>query len=873
MLNSAPIKKDKAIRLLEHLQATTDYSPHKDEIEFYFSEQEEPTDETVFALQNSSDDSENDEFHTVSHQQLLSIDTTIPIPSIKLHILPSKFQRPIPAIGLLDTGAQRSTQDDHRHLLNQFLNIIQSHGIMLSAKENTIATNNIEFLEMTIKDGHYQPGKHTVSSTEKESTFVAQQPHTCCHNFKANCANSATIKAHHRWRRILQTDASDESWGAILLEETDGKEHFIAYASGHFSDTQIHYHSVFKEILAVKHGIQKFEYHLIGYHFLVRMDNSTFPNIMNFKGKNVQEKMLLKLKDWFSKYDFSVKHIKGDHNLIPDMLSRLAKPNKSLFFISSEHHFPVIFMATSLPSQALTQKTFPLGKTFTTVFAIQEFAKKVVFRINPGSLQRHFRRRIMATTTEQYVTLEIPPDLISNWKREGYTHLHIGGVRLILTLRRKGLPVTAQIAMLDTRFTHYQDAVIGTVLTTLHAGTVLLSFYPNFNLSLQDPNLSTVLQVQVQIQGVEQISFAKIATLHHQLDYRLQNHALDLPTPEHHSDALMVLADSDQIPTIIQIPRQIPKHELIKLMPLEWISNYEKFHTNSSPIETIESLSGNCDPDCPCWDDWDEDDNEPTRRRKPKRKLPKTPCSHHQHKPPHNPPPPPAPLPIYQKELKWIAKNYKTDILSNIQHSTPPIQPMACMMFSSTSHDYSSNFPALETHTDPQQKVITKPFIPSAITPTGHLEDPKPFEDVLNWQTQNARAQNETLVDIYKKVNHISLRTDHLESKMDSITSQMQQIYQNLQSRISQLDSELRTMLSHRYIGPEFDQKEKEIRKLKAELEQIESESIPPLHHYLLSVQHSIPFGGNKSADTASKGVWTFIVMIRLRRGKEDSLI
>ena len=39
--------------------------------------------------------------------------------------------------------------------------------------------------------------------------------------------------------------------------------------------------------------------------------------------------------------------------------------------------------------------------------------------------------------------------------------------------------------------------------------------------------------------------------------------------------------------------------------------------------------------------------------------TPKTPCSHHQPKPPHNPPPPPAPLPIYQKELRWIAKNYK----------------------------------------------------------------------------------------------------------------------------------------------------------------------------------------------------------------------
>ena len=163
---------------------------------------------------------------------------------------------------------------------------------------------------------------------------------------------------------------------------------------------------------------------------------------------------------------------------------------------------------------------------------------------------------------------------------------------------------------------------------------------------------------------------------------------------------------------------------------------------------------------------------------------------------------------------------------------------MACMMFSSTSQDYSSNFPALEPHTDPQRKVITKPFIPSAITPTGHLEDPKPFEAVLNWQTQNARAQNETLVDIHKKVNHISLRTDHIESKMDSITSQMQQIYQNLQSRISQLDSELRAMLSHNYYGPEFDKKEKKIRKLKAELKQIELERQMPT---LFTTSPSLP--------------------------------
>ncbi|KAH9671171.1 hypothetical protein KPL70_017256 [Citrus sinensis] len=365
--------------------------------------------------------------------------------------------------------------------------------------------------------------------------------------------------------------------------------------------------------------------------------------------------------------------------------------------------------------------------------------------------------------------------------------------------------------MIDTQFKRYQDAVISTVLTTLHVGSVLLTFYPNFNLSLQDPNLPTTLKVQVQIQGAEQISSAKIATLHHHLVYRLQNHALDLPTPEHHSDTLMVLAESDQIPTIIQIPRQIPRHELIKLMPLEWISNYEQFHNNTAPIQTSESMferrqdgtvrmtfkpppsapqephrlsftyssmitaiqtaqedlpitgfnsdsypvypakqnghflwdapgSGMCDPNCPYWDDWDEDDDYATiRKKKPKKKKPPTSCQPYEPKSPKDPPPPLALLPIYKAELQWIAKHCKPEVPSPIPNSPPIVQPMACMMLSSTTSEYSSSFPPLETHTDPQRNVVSKPFIPSAITSTGHLEPPKPFESVLNWQTRNAR--------------------------------------------------------------------------------------------------------------------------------------
>ena len=331
-------------------------------------------------------------------------------------------------------------------------------------------------------------------------------------------------------------------------------------------------------------------------------------------------------------------------------------------------------------------------------------------------------------------------------------------------------------------------------------------------------------------------------------------------------------------------------------MPLDWISNYEKFHNNSAPIQTSESMferrpdgtvkmsfrpppstsqplpSASQEPprlsftyssmitavqttqeDLPItgfnsegypvypaklnrnflWDALGFGSaiqivpigmigkrtiKIPKGRENQKKKI-HSPCNHTEAKPPYGPPPPLAPVPIYKKELETFPPNLS-------QTSTP--QPVVCMMFSSSSKDYSFNFPSLEAQSDSQKKVMTKPFIPSAITSAGHLKEPKPFESVLNWQTENARAQNDTLVDIHKRVDKINLQTDQVKTKVDLITLQMQQIYQNLQSQISQLDADLRVMLSQRYYDLEFDQKEREIIRLKAELDQIESKKHRP---------------------------------------------
>ncbi|KAH9744247.1 hypothetical protein KPL70_003617 [Citrus sinensis] len=865
-----PHKREKSIRLVKHLQATTDYSPEKDELEFYFSEHDEANDETVFALHNSSDDSDSDQSQVIFHQQLLSLDTTVPIPSIKLQILPSKFQRPVPAIGLIDIGAQRSmlnphilppeywieyeehfkavngklfttslitkkpigSHEEHRQLLTQFYDIVQSHGIMLSVKKSTIATDNIEFLVQQflgiinyIRDfiPHVDHYTHHLSALLKKKPPEWNADHTTAvTTLKQITQNPPPLKLITDGKRILQTAASDESWGAILLEEINRKEHFIAYPSGQFSDTQKHYHSVFKEILVVKNGIKKFKYHLIGHHFLIRMDNSAFPNILNFKGLTLDPsrettedvfwyiwcltvlyatKLVLPitptlehllnpdkatsltwtLLEWFSPIPWWRKKLQQlsetynlermlaseaqlftsvfiihrpyfqhlDTNLFwtqdqvyewftaphPAVIDNEIQSNLHNYLCQLDHQTPPhkdIFHTSlgpqhdliMIPTPSAISKPKSIGiiikeeKPDYTDFLyqdsqdpweeflplsqhLQQFPQPTMY--DPGSSsqpskvdkatqmpspksqsspskpgcrkdypyppcrgphylveQRHVHlcirtlistRRpqpkeyiqssrldqcaLQATSTEQYVTLEIPSELLSNWKREGYIHLHLGGIRLILTLHgRKGLPVTARLAILDTRFKQYQDAVIGTVLTTLHAGSVLLTFYPNFNLFLQDPNLPTTLKVQVQIQGAEQISSAKIATLHHQLVYRLQNHAVDLPTPEHHSDTFMTSEsmferrqDGTVRMTFKPPPSASQKPHRLSFTYSSMITAVQTaqedlpitgFNSEGYPVYPAKQNghflwdvpgSGMCDPNCPYWDDWEEDDD------------------------------------------------------------------------------------------------------------------------------------------------------------------------------------------------------------------------------------------------------------------------
>ena len=86
------------------------------------------------------------------------------------------------------------------------------------------------------------------------------------------CSNLPKLRLpSENYNLILQTDASDKYWVAIL--KTDLVE-ICRYTSGTFNNNQINYDINEKELLAIIKGINKFEVFLSPKPFIIEINNT-----------------------------------------------------------------------------------------------------------------------------------------------------------------------------------------------------------------------------------------------------------------------------------------------------------------------------------------------------------------------------------------------------------------------------------------------------------------------------------------------------------------------------------------------------------------------------------------------------------------------
>ncbi|ESQ50195.1 hypothetical protein EUTSA_v10002187mg, partial [Eutrema salsugineum] len=254
-------------------------------------------------------------------------------------------------------------------------------------------------------------------------------------------------------------------------------------------------------------------------------------------------------------------------------------------YVSEESKVPITQLLLLNPYKAFTKPNSTLPKVIKQVFGPRKHAAREL--IPASQMEQHL---VPATGTEQMIPLRFNEGMVHQWKNHGYTHLHYRAIRLALTLHgRKGLPVVARVAILDTRYKEYQRACISTIQTILNAGTIFVTLYPNFKIALKDPQIYQNMQIQLQITGAPQVGNTYVATPHHQMAYRVQNHAMDLSIPRDTGDALLIQLESQHTPSCIHIPKDIPREDLVKLLPKLWVTNYKKLHENSIPIQSVDS--------------------------------------------------------------------------------------------------------------------------------------------------------------------------------------------------------------------------------------------------------------------------------------------
>ncbi|KAK3093316.1 hypothetical protein FSP39_013979 [Pinctada imbricata] len=119
---------------------------------------------------------------------------------------------------------------------------------------------------------------------------------------------------------ILDTDASDQSIGAVLSQNIDGTERVCAFASRTLSKSERRYCVTRKELLAVVHFVKHFRHYLYGRKFLIRTDHSSLRWLMQFKNP---ENQLARWLEILSEFDFEIQHRPGRQHCNADALSRV----------------------------------------------------------------------------------------------------------------------------------------------------------------------------------------------------------------------------------------------------------------------------------------------------------------------------------------------------------------------------------------------------------------------------------------------------------------------------------------------------------------------------------------------------------------------
>lgn len=134
---------------------------------------------------------------------------------------------------------------------------------------------------------------------------------------------------------LITTDWSKQAVGAVLSQiDEAGEEHPVAFASRALTPSEQNYAATEEECLALVWATFKFRPYLDGRHFTVLTDHAALQWLDTARFSNCKlERWALRLQE----FDFTVRHLMGEQNVVADCLSRLTTAEQPLATGAASH--------------------------------------------------------------------------------------------------------------------------------------------------------------------------------------------------------------------------------------------------------------------------------------------------------------------------------------------------------------------------------------------------------------------------------------------------------------------------------------------------------------------------------------------------------
>lgn len=141
-------------------------------------------------------------------------------------------------------------------------------------------------------------------------------------DIKDAISTDAVLKApDYEIQFIVSTDASDTGLGAVLSQGDGGKRRPVRFESKLLSSTESRYAPIKRELLGILFALRKFRHYVYGRHFILETDAKPLVWILN-SVPEVSDAAISRWLAFIRSFDFTVVHVPGKKNIVPDALSR-----------------------------------------------------------------------------------------------------------------------------------------------------------------------------------------------------------------------------------------------------------------------------------------------------------------------------------------------------------------------------------------------------------------------------------------------------------------------------------------------------------------------------------------------------------------------